>query len=116
MLFDKGHLIADNFNVYIKISLNEDLSKRGKSPFFFKNNHANIIYQFNSVNRNYKGCGGQLYFEQLCLNESIDNYFYYQVEPIFFKSQDIVSIGTRIIAFSQDSYEKEVKINRRKLQ
>lgn len=56
MLFDKGHLIADNFNMYIKISLNEDLSKRGKSPFFFKNNHANIIYQFNSVNRNYKGC------------------------------------------------------------
>ncbi|MCT3386522.1 DNA/RNA non-specific endonuclease [Lactobacillus johnsonii] len=93
--FDKGHLVAKSFKKY--------MNWEGKQcdRFFYRNNHANIVYQYKESNENLNGCFGQLRFEQAVLkllNRNIG--IYYDVEPIFLNQNDKIPIGTRILTLT----------------
>lgn len=108
---DKGHLLAKRFIQYI--GSNKDEIK----PFFYKNKRSNIIYQFINVNRNFNSEYGQSLFEARVAEEIKRNNstVYYQIEPIFFEEDDLIPIGTRIIAFRDTDDKEDFNSDREKI-
>lgn len=101
---DRGHLIASKFEKYI--------CTMPKSSFFYKGKdkiaNGNVILQFKNANENSGFLLGKAYFEKEIIdyfndNDSVKKDIYYQVEPIYFKREDKVPIGTRLLAFYFDS-------------